>query len=156
MLFNITKKAPSSHFWGLWSPDSCVSENLYTKICMEDFDNFAPSVPSIINYYGKLGRYCTFRRAGEFLKRENLSSAVDVGLPPYILRYRLEIVFRTKLSKTGTQQVPSRVPSYYGSKRKWDRCIIRYCSTSIQSITGTQYWAEVDWGEFTLSEFLIC
>ena len=27
---------------------------------MEDFYDFAPSVPSIINYYGKLSRYCTF------------------------------------------------------------------------------------------------
>ena len=52
--------------------------------------------------------------AGGFLKRENLSSAVDSGLPRYhIRRYRLELVFRTKLCKTGTQQVPSRVPSYY-------------------------------------------
>ena len=77
---------------------------------MEDFDNFALSVPSIINYYGKLYRYV----AGGFLKRENLSSAVDSGLPRYhIRRYRLEVVFRTKLCKTGTQQVPSRVPSYY-------------------------------------------
>jgi hypothetical protein len=51
---------------------------------------------------------------GDFLKRENLSSAVDPGLPLYhIPRYRLESVFRTKLCKTGTQQVPSRLPSYY-------------------------------------------
>ena len=73
---------------------------------MEDFDNFAPSVPSIINYYGKLYRYV----AGGFLKRENLSSAVDSGLPRYhIRRYRLEVVFRTKLCKT----VPSRYLAGY-------------------------------------------
>jgi hypothetical protein len=75
---------------------------------MEDFDNFAPSVllvvPIIINYYGKLDRYCTFRRAharGIFLlKRENMSSAIDSGLPLYhIRRYQLEFVFRTKLCK---------------------------------------------------------
>jgi hypothetical protein len=81
---------------------------------MEDFDNFASSVPRIINYYGKLGRYCTFCRVGGFLKRENLSSAVDSGLPRYhIRRYWLDLVFRTKLCKTGAQQAPSRVPSYY-------------------------------------------
>ena len=62
----------------------------------------------------KLDRYCTFRHAGGFLKRENLSSAVSSGLPRYhIRRYRLELVFRTKLCKAGTQQVPSQVPSYY-------------------------------------------
>ena len=81
---------------------------------MEDFDNFAPSVPSIINYYGKLHRYVAGDVVGGFLKRENLSSTVDSGLPRYhILRYRLEVVFRTKLCNTGTQQVPSRVPNYY-------------------------------------------
>ena len=67
----------------------------------------------VFNYYGKLGRYCTFCRGGIFEKRESeLSSRFRASTVPH-RRYRLEPVFRTKLCKTGTQQVPSRVPRYY-------------------------------------------
>ena len=67
----------------------------------------------VFNHYGKLGRYCTFCRGGIFEKRESeLSSRFRASTVPH-RRYRLEPVFRTKLCKTGTQQVPSRVPRYY-------------------------------------------
>ena len=67
----------------------------------------------VFDYYGKLGRYCTFCRGGIFEKRESeLSSRFRASTVPH-RRYRLEPVFRTKLCKTGTQQVPSRVPRYY-------------------------------------------
>ena len=67
----------------------------------------------VFDYYGKLGRYCTFCRGGIFEKRESeLSSRFRASTVPH-RRYLLEPVFRTKLCKTGTQQVPSRVPRYY-------------------------------------------
>ena len=82
---------------------------------MEDFDDFAPSVPSIRLLWkvGSVLEYCTFCRGGIFEKRESeLSSRFRASTVPH-RRYRLEPVFRTKLCKTGTQQVPSRVPRYY-------------------------------------------
>ena len=139
MLLNIAKKAPSSHFWGLWSPDSCVSENLYTKICMEDFDDFAPSVYRVwsIIMESWVGS-CTFCRGGIFEKRESeLSSRFRASTVPH-RRYRLEPVFRTKLCKTGTQQVPSRVPMYY------------YILVSKGSGIGVLTNCYMDWGCFDI------
>ena len=76
---------------------------------MEDFDDFAPSVPSI-QLLWKVGSVLyILLRGGIFEKRESeLSSRFRASTVPH-RRYRLESVFRTKLCKTGinAEQVPT-------------------------------------------------
>ena len=84
-----------------------VYENLYGR-----FRQFCFIGPAYNQLLWKVGSvlYC---RGGIFEKRESeLSSRFRASTVPH-RRYRLEPVFRTKLCKTGTQQVPSRVPRYY-------------------------------------------